>query len=187
MGKRFRKIRGMIKLAKKLEINVEADDNIIAYQAYRAGTSTVYKTTPQARGSSQPFTLLPFVTADFTSRYASKMSGRAYTDMGKLGATGATLNIEVGTEATATTTTGARIAGFNPAKAIITTLLETPVAKESKITLLTYKRRSGESYTFPFGKKNVHGQRNYPEMTGYLLKELGTGQRTIAFKQEIPQ
>lgn len=200
---RFRKIKGMIKLAKKMGVDITADENIKAYLDYRDGTSTEYKTTPQPRGSSKPATLIPFYVRAFTVdfRHAIKFSGRAAAQLTSLGVTEAGLNIDTGSGDTAAQR-GRIVRGFRPAKVIVTlsvtpgtttttdpvtgTTTTTVVTKKSGITLLDYKKRSGESYTLPFGAANAAGKKTYPEMTGTLLKEIGRGNVTVSFKQEKP-
>lgn len=186
-SRRFRKIQGMIKMAKKMGVDISLDDNIAAYLDFRDGTSTVYKTTPQPRGSSKPATLIPFYVRAFTVdyRHAVKFSGRAAVQASSLGVTEAELNIDTGTP-DSPAQRGKLVRGFNPAKMIVTLRAAAPTTKKSNITLLDYKKTSGESYTLPFGAANAAGKKTYPEMMGTLLKEVGQGTVTVSFKQEKP-
>lgn len=195
---RFRRIKKMIKDAKSFGINIDADDNIVAFKKYLSGNSESYEVSKQTRGASVPVTLIPFYVRAFGNQYrhSSKMSGRASQQMTTMGLSQADLNIDAGgsadggdagTTATTAAVPGRKVRGFDPAKVIVTIRLETPITgKKSGITLLDYTRTSGESYTYPFGARDEVGGRTYPEMTGKLLSEAGRGNRTVSFKQETP-
>lgn len=189
MAKRFKKIRGMIKMAKKFGVDITTDDNIKAYLDYRDGTSTsATKPKAVARGGSKIATLLPFYTRRFTAdfRHAVKVSGRASTEVVTLGAE-AELGIDLGTTVLTTQATGKVVKGFLPAKAIVKTGAATAAtSKKSGITLLDYKSYGGTSYTLPFGAINTAGKKTYVEQVGNLTKTLAVGNNTVSFKQEKP-
>lgn len=195
MGQRFRKIKGMIKKAKQFGIDITSDNNVKAYLDFRDGTSTDYKTTPTAKGSSRVATLLPFYTRRFTVdfRHAIKVSGRAATQLTSLGAS-AELGIDLGDAGDPTTggTAQARgkiVKGYQPAKMIVRvgTANATATTKKSGITLLDYKTFGKvPSYTLPFGAINTAGKKTYTEQQGNLTKEFAKGANTVSFKQEKP-
>ena len=184
--KRFSKLKGMIKQAKKFGVDITSDDNITAYLDYRDGTSTAYKTSPQARGASKPITLVPFYVGTYSNdkRHAIYMSGRAATQLTALGLSEANLNIDSG--GTSGASQGRRVRRYRAATVTVCQKLAAAVTKKSGITLLDYKKINGESYTFPFGQANLVGKKTYPGMCGFLLKEVAKGTVSVAFKQERP-
>lgn len=186
MAKRFSKLRYLIKTAKRMGIDVSADDNIKAYKAYRAGDGD-YKTTAVKRGDSQPISLVPFCVVGYTTKYVVSMSGRSFKQMGTLGVTEARLNIDSGTLNTTNTSQGKKIKGFIPAKAIVSSAVTSAVTTpKSQITLLEYNKLDKKSYTFPFGSQNVDGQKTQLDMQGYLYADLAKGTKNVSFKPEKP-
>ena len=189
MPQRFSGIKYLIKEAKKMAITGLADPqpNIAAYKAYRRGTSTAYKTTAVLKTGSHPVTLIPFCAEGITSRYASKMSGRAFTAMSQNSITDALLNIDSGgASGTQQATVGAtKTYGFVPAKAVLFVGTGSTSAATSGITLLSYKKRAGTSYTYPLGKGLTATEETYPQVTGKIFAAVSTGNRTVSFKPEV--
>ncbi len=187
MGKRFSRIRYLIKTTKAMNINVAEDDNIKAFKAFRAGDSS-YEVNAPKRGSSQPASLVPFCVSGYTVRYMTALSGRANTGMATAGVSETILNIEAGNGAATGTSRGRKVAGFTPAKAVVSVPKADAgdLTPKSQITLLEYARVSRQSFTFPFGKQNVAGQQSELEMRAYIYSEAAKGNRSVSFKPERP-
>jgi hypothetical protein len=183
--KRFSQIDYLIKKGKQMGINSDADDNIAAYRAYRSGTSDAYKVTPTNRQSLQPASLVPFCALNFTTRYMTRMSGRAFAAMGQNSVTQEKLNIDAATNTTEETGLGGqKQKGFQAAKMTLFVGAGTSTTVKSGILLTNYKRRTGTSFTYPFGKEDKPNEVTYPHMTGNLYKDFARGNRSVSFKPE---
>jgi hypothetical protein len=181
-GKRFKRIKQSIKFAKRIGVDISADDNIVAFKSFLAGDSAYKRTTNTKPGSRHPVSLVPFCVNGYTTRYIATMSGRSYTAIGNVGLSEAKLNIDGTTDASA----GRKQKGFKPAQAHIfvpTGATSTPI---SQIIKLEYKRIAGSSYTMPFGKQNVAGQQSELDMRGYIYATAAKEKRSVSFTVETP-
>jgi hypothetical protein len=182
---RFSQINYLIKKGKAMGINTDTDDNIVAYRKYRSGTSDAYKVTPANRQSLQPASLIPFCALNFTTRYMTRFSGRAFAAMGQNGVTQEKLNIDAATNTTEDTGLGGqKQKGFESAKMVLFVAAGTSATVKSGILLTNYKRRNGNSFTYPFGKDDKANETTYPHMTGNLYKDFARGNRSVSFKPE---
>lgn len=185
MGKRFSRIKYLIKTNLAMGIDMAADDNIKAFKAFRAGDSLTYDVKGTKRGGNQPAVLVPFGVTGFKTRYVTKMSQRSFSNMTTLGVTEARLNIDSGSAVDASIQ-GKKQPGFAPAKIIVGVPTAGGVATTPKsgITLLEYTKIPKSSYTFPFGKQDTLGQQSYVDMQGYLYAEVAKGGKSVSFKPE---
>lgn len=187
MGKRFKNIKYLIKQAKRMDIDISADDNIKAFKAYLAGDSD-FKRKSVKIGNTAPVSLIPFCVTGYTVKYLDSVSNRALTAVGEVGLSQAKLNIDAGATATADDANkGKKVRGYLAARATVAVLDPSTVSTpKSQIILLTYKRIASTSYTFPYGKADVPGQRTDLEMRGYIYAEAAKGPRTVSFSPERP-
>jgi len=201
----------MTKLAsvKFLAKNAANSAAIIAkYTDYRLGKNQPKVKAP-ARGPSVILALAPFDTKDPTKSVLVKASGRAMKADTKTatGGTDALLNIE----STTVPDTAKRRSGYKPAKVTIfipevasiaggaapTQASEdaaaptgsgaaddTTVTPLSRVTGLEYRRRLGNSYTYPFGSSATPGQDKEEGMMSYLYNKLSVGGKTMSFTGE---
>ena len=149
------------------------------YDQFIKGLSS-YTVEGQARGKSQRYKIEPFGIASTGQDFAIMGSGRI-TDS-NLSTHGLSLT-ELGLAALAETDSAFMDANYVPAKIIVKKLgAATPI--DSKITGISYKKRPGESYTFPFGRKASTD--NMFERMGALstLVKATTGDFGITFKPE---
>lgn len=111
------------------------------YRAYRAGTVQITR-GQQPNRPSEPVQITPFgFDLAGTTKAAVDVTTRSRL----------ALSAEIGTRAVALTADGEPIAGFIPAKVVAFFGTGTSVQATSEITLRTYQRAGGESYTHPFG------------------------------------
>lgn len=188
MGKRFSRVRYLIKTTKAMGVDISGDDNIKAYKAFRAGDAK-YDVAKVARGSRQPASLVPFCVYGYTSKYVVGLSSRSKAAMATNGVTEARLNIDLGTtntDAGSTTSQGRKPpSGFKPAKALVSNVNPTgKTTPKSQILLLEYTKIPKTSFTYPFGKQDIKGQQTEPDMRGYLYADVARGNRTISFVPE---
>jgi hypothetical protein len=168
---RFSKIR------KSIKDGLEGVD-ITAYKAYRRGDTKINAKNVN-RGPSVRRILSPFFREDFTDFVGTKISGRAFAAMGTVGLTEAKLGLGEIPSPIPTGTLIRKLRRFSPAKVIVF-LPEaggTPTTPKSTITTLEYKKIPGESFTFPFGKRNVPGFRDWLEIMVSLENTLTSGTR----------
>ena len=123
----------------------------------------LYKTDPDVRalpdeshqlqGRRKLVGIRPFgETFSDSAKYIVKISGRAFTEVDTGTGYGGTSSI-YGVETTVDDYT--KRAGFLPAKAVFAKRLATPesvTAAENRLTGRAYKRNTGETFTFPFGR-----------------------------------
>lgn len=105
----------------------------------------------QNQGTKKKVGLQPFGRPIDTSKTVVRMSGRAFTAVGTLPENART---SLGHETT--DFTGYRTDGsYKPAKVILANKLTNPVAvpkADNRITGRAYKKRTGETFTVPFGR-----------------------------------
>lgn len=123
----------------------------------------LYKTDPDVRalpeashqeqGRRKKVGIRPFgETFNDSSKYIVKVSGRAYTEIDTgtgYGGMGSVYGVVTALD------DYTKRAGFVPAKAIFAKRLTTPesvTAAENRLTGRAYKRHTGETFTFPFGR-----------------------------------
>lgn len=179
------------------------------YTDYKLGKNQPARKTP-VRGASVNVALASFDTRATTKNYIVKASGRAMV-AGTITATGATsavLNIDTTAPDTAKRVPGfksAKVTIFIPEEASITGGTAPTQAPEdaagplgtgaaddttktpfSRVTGLEYRRRLGNSFTYPFGSSTNAGQTNEEGMMNYIYEQLGKNGRTLSFKSEVP-
>lgn len=186
MGRRFKRIKYLIKETKKMGIDVSADDNIKAFKSFLAGDSDYTRKGTKA-GHRAPVSLIPFCVTGYTTKYVSIMSQRSLTNIGNVGLSEAKLNIDAGTQAAADDANkGRKVKGYAPAKAHLFVATTTVTTPKSQILLLEYNKINGAGYTYPYGKADVNGQRTDLEMRGYIYAEAAKGAVSVSFSSERP-
>lgn len=187
MSRRFKNIKYLIKQAKRMGIDVSTDDNIKAFKAYLAGDSD-FKRKSVKIGSRAPVSLIPFCVNGYTTKYLDSLSNRALGAIADAGLSQPKLNIDAGTTATADDANkGKKVRGYLAARATVAILdPATVTTPKSQILLLEYKRIASVSYTYPYGKADVAGQRTDLEMRGYIYAEAAKGTKTVSFSPERP-
>lgn len=187
MGRRFKRIKYMIKETKRMGIDISTDDNIKAFKSYLAGDST-YKRKSTKVGHRAPISLIPFCVNGYTTKYIDTISNRSLGAIAEVGLSQAKLNIDAGTTATADNANkGKKVRGYLAPRAHVTVLdPATVTTPKSQIILLEYTRIGSAGYTYPYGKADVAGQRTDLEMRGYIYAEAGKTNRTVSFTVERP-
>lgn len=176
---------------------------------YKLGKNQPSRKAP-ARGSSVVVALASFDTKATTKNTLVKASGRAMLAETRTatGASPAVLNID-----TTVPDTAKKVPGYKPAKVTIfirelATLTGTPAPAQapedapgpggtgsaddgtttpiSRVTGLEYRRRLGNSYTYPMGSSATAGQTNEEGMMNYVYQQLSTGGRSLSFQSEVP-
>ncbi|MEG4010403.1 hypothetical protein QUA41_30750 [Microcoleus sp. Pol11C1] len=200
---------GELSTIKYLVKNAEKVATITAaFTKYKLGQDQPKVNAP-ARGPSVLLALASFDTKDATKNTLVKASGRAMAAGTKTatGATDAVLNIETGT----TPDTARRRDGYKPAKVTIfvpevaskagepapaqgeedTTAPtgagsadSTSTTPISRVTGLEYRRRLGNSFTYPFGSSATPGQDKEEGMMSFLYARLSTGGKSLSFSGE---
>lgn len=182
----------------------------LKYTDYKLGRNQPVRKAP-ARGASVKVALASFDTRATTKNTIVTASGRAML-AGTRTATGAT-DLLLNIEATTIPETAKRVVGFKPAKITIFIpeiggLTGAPVPVQapedvvspsgtgaaddttatpvSRITGLTYRRRLGNSFTYPVGSSATVGQTNEEGMMNFLYRELGKGGKSLSFHSEVP-
>lgn len=179
------------------------------YTDYKLGKNQPARKAP-ARGASVKVALATFDTRATTKTTVVAASGRAMVAATRTatGASDTALNIDPTVPAEAK-----RVVGYKPAKVTIfipevASLAGAPAPTQgtddavspagtgaaddttatplSRITGLEYRRRLGNSYTYPFGSSATAGQTNEEGMMNFIYKELGTGGKTLSFQSEVP-
>ena len=199
--------------AKKVKYLVKYEAQAAAislkFTDYKLGRNQPDRKAPN-RGASVVVALSSFDTRGVAKNNLVKASGRAMVaeTQTATGATNTVLNIERTPPDTAK-----RIPGYKPAR--ITVFIpavasrageptpaqapadaagptgtgdadDTTLTPLSRVTGLEYRRRLGNSFTYPFGNSATAGQINEEGMMNYLYKELSTGGKSVSFKSEIP-
>lgn len=176
------------------------------YTDYKLGRNQPARKTP-ARGASVKVGVASFDTRSFTKNNIVTMSGRARGAQAATGATDALLNTD-----NTILETAQKVPGYIPAKVTIfipevAALAGEPAPAQapkdaaaptgagaaddttltplSRITGLEYRRRLGNSYTFPFGSAETAGQQNERGMMNKLYTELGKGGKALSFQSEV--
>lgn len=163
-----------------------------------------------ARGQTVKVGLASFDTRATTKNTIVGASGRAMAAETRTatGATDALLNVDNTILATAKKVPGyqpAKITIFIPEQASLAGQNPPPQAPEdaesplgtgsaddttttplSRVTGLEYRRRLGNSYTYPFGSSADEGQTNEEGMMNRLYRELAVGGKMVSFKSEVP-
>ncbi len=117
------------------------------YLDYKTGTTTLTKTAPSAAGVSTAYAVTPFGLGDGTTQHLIKVVNRQTARAGVLGLTPAELGLD-------TTVTDVNKLSLRPSKITGAKAL-TPATKTSQITGLTYKKRSTDAFSIPFGRKTA--------------------------------
>jgi len=181
----------------------------LKFTDYKLGRNQPARKAPN-RGASVVVALSSFDTRGIAKNNLVKTSGRAMLleTQTATGASNAVLNIDRTAPDTAK-----RIPGYKPARITIfipevASLAAAPAPVQapedvagptgtgaaddttltplSRVTGLEYRRRLGNSFTYPFGNSATAGQINEEGMMNYLYKELSTGGKSVSFKSEIP-
>ncbi|MEG4883004.1 hypothetical protein QUB75_19685 [Microcoleus sp. K1-B6] len=180
------------------------------YTDYKLGRNQPARNAP-ARGGSVVVGLASFDTRATTKNTLVRASGRAMLAETRTatGATDAILDIaSESLETTAKRMPGykpARITIFIPEVASLASATAPAQAPEdtaspagtgkaddtnqtplSRITGLEYRRRLGNSFTYPFGSSGTAGQTNEEGKMNYLYQQLAKGGKTLSFKSEVP-
>jgi|GEM_PF-5605774 len=179
------------------------------YTDFRLGRNQPARKTP-ARGPSVVVALASFDTRATTKNTLVKASGRAMLADTRTatGATNAVLNIDTTAPDTATRVPGykpAKVTIFIPEEATITGVPAPAQAPEdapgptgvgaaddatreplSRVTGLKYRRRLGNSFTYPIGSSATAGQTSEQGMMNYVYQQLSVGGRSLSFESEIP-
>lgn len=179
------------------------------YTDFRLGRNQPARNAP-ARGSSVVVALASFDTRATTKNTLVKASGRAMLPDTRTatGATNAVLNIDTTAPDTAT-----KVPGYKPAKVTIfipeeATITGAPVPAQapedapgptgvgaaddttreplSRVTGLKYRRKLGNSYTYPIGSSATAGQTSEQGMMNYVYQQLSVGGRSLSFSSEVP-
>lgn len=168
MGKRFNRIRYAQNVLKA------TGTAITAFQAFRNGTSN-YSTTSVDRGSDATTAIQAFGFG--TSKVIQvSYSGRSGGNLTGAGVSAALLGHQAATDAEF-------VAGFQAAKATVFVGTGTGAQATSKITGLPYKKRAGESYTFPFGKTTATDG-EFERQSAIFTAVEGNVNRSVTFRAE---
>lgn len=176
------------------------------YTDYKLGRNQLPRKAP-ARGASIKVGVASFDTRSFVKNNIVNMSGRARLAQTAAGATDALLNTD-----NTIPDTAAKVPGYVPAKVTIFIPEVAALAGEtaptqapedaaspsgtgaaddttatplSRVTGLEYRRRLGNSFTFPFGSSETAGQQSEQGMMNRLYTELGKGGKALSFKSEV--
>jgi hypothetical protein len=181
----------------------------LKYTDYKLGRNQPAIKAP-TRGASVVVALASFDTRATTKNTLVKASGRAMLAETRTatGATNALLDID-----TTAPDTAKRVSGYKPAKVTVfipelATLTGAPAPAQapedapspagtgsaddatltplSRVTGLQYRRRLGNSYTYPIGSSSVAGQTNEEGKMNFIYQQLSTGGRSLSFKSEVP-
>lgn len=179
------------------------------YVDYKLGRNQTKRKAP-ARGSSVIVALASFDTRATTKNNLVKASGRAMLPETQTatGATNAVLNVD-----TTAPETAKAVPGYKPAKVTIfipelATLAAAPAPVQapedttgpagtgsaddatatplSRVTGLEYRRRLGNSYTYPIGSSANAGQTSEEGMMNYVYQQLAKGGKSLSFESEVP-
>lgn len=172
MAQRFSNIRKSIK-------DGLTGADLTAYKEWRRGNTKIDAKNVK-RGPSVRKILSPFFREGFTDFVGTKISGRAFGAVGALSLTDTQLGLSSIPSPIPPGTVIRRLKRYSPAKMICFLPTAGGVAStpKSTITTLEYNKIPGESYTFPFGKRDVAGFRNWLEITVTLENSVIAGART---------
>lgn len=153
MGKRFNNLEDVVNTFTQAQIEaLPATNKYRKYYEWKRDPEKrkLPSTSISDRGRSRVVSLSPFGKPfDADNKVIVAVSGRSYDKLTDLG--GATLfNLQ-----TTPTATASKLAGFIPAKAILSQRLATSTtvtAASNRITGRAYKTSAGKSYTIPFGR-----------------------------------
>lgn len=168
---RFSKIR------KSIKDGLEGTD-LTAYKAFRRGDVKLDIKNVK-RGPSVRKIVSPFFVEGFNNFIGIKVSGRAFAALSTVGVTDNQLGLQDLPNPLPAGTAVRRLKNYSPAKLIcfLPTQGATPTSPKSAITTLEYTKIAGESYTIPFGKRDVLGFRNWLEITASIEGTLLPGVR----------
>lgn len=185
MGKRFSRYKFALKTVNGAP---PSGSPLADYQGYRNGTRTVTYTRDE---NSNPDSILAIYLIPFSEPedlyYLTGISERAN---GQVDLVGGVTNLKFKTPAQMVaedSTTESR--GFQPAKAIVFNGTGGSEPEPSRITGVSYKKRVGASYTFPYGiaEGATVLEANYINRTREIRNAVnpnGTN-RSVSFKPEI--
>lgn len=160
---------------------------ITAYKDWRAdGAAATYPAPVMpAKGGSVNKALLPFYfgAIDFVNFAVIKLSGRAFGAMAAVGLTEAKLNFDNIPDTIPINASYEVVDGFSPAKAVIFLPGTGSTSTKSRITANNYKKRIGQTYTLPFGKKDAPGKRDQKGMRAQIMSGVIAG-ANVSFKEE---
>ncbi|MEG4294222.1 hypothetical protein Q5692_35710 [Microcoleus sp. C2C3] len=163
-------------------------DKITAYKDWRAdGAAATYPAPVMpAKGGSVKKALLPFYfgATDFTNFAVVKLSGRAFGALAAVGLSEAKLNFDDIPDTIPPTASYEIVDGLSPAKAVIFLPGTGSTSTKSRVTASNYKKRNGQTYTLPFGKKDLAGKRDQKGMRAQILAGVIAG-ANVSFKEEI--
>jgi len=187
----------------------QADAITAKYVDFKLGRNQTKRKAP-ARGPSVVVALASFDTRATTKNTLVKASGRAMLPETQTatGATNTVLNID-----TTAPETAKAVPGFKPCKVTIfvpeaATMAgipaptqapedapgptgvgsedDTTVTPLSRVTGLEYRRRLGNSYTYPVGSSATAGQTSEEAMMNFLYQQLSKGGKSLSFESEVP-
>jgi len=181
----------------------------LKYTDYKLGRNQPDRAAP-ARGPSVRVGLASFDASQQIKNTIVRVSGRAMVPGARTatGADNATLNIDPTLIDTARRVPGykpARVTIFIPEQASLAGATVPSQAPEdavsplgagkadattttplSRITGLEYRRRLGNSYTYPMGSSGTAGQTNEQGMMNFVYVTLATNGRSLSFQSEVP-
>lgn len=170
MPKRFSRLKYAVK-----KLGATGGAAIEAYQRFERGESN-YTTTPVDKGAEVSVIIQPFgystdrpVITSYSGRAAQNLAG-AGVDAALLGHLAA--DPDAGYQP-----------GFIPAKAIVFVGTAAGVVTTSKITGLSYKKKGGASYTFPFGRVGAAAG-EFERQAAIVTAVEGTAARSVSFQSE---
>lgn len=185
MGKRFSRYKFALKA---VDAQPPAGSPLADYQSYRNGTRTV---TYNRDENSNPDSILAIYLIPFSEPedlyYLTGISERANGQVALVGGV-ENLKFKLPTDIADTdSTTESR--GFQPAKAVVFNGTGGAEPEPSRITGVSYKKRIGASYTFPYGiaASATATEANYIVRTREIRDAVnpnGTN-RSVSFKPEI--
>lgn len=150
------------------------------YQDWKSGKRAVEygdRDAGSRPGDLQRVTVKPFAFASAdTTEYIVDLSTRAQTNISAAGLSLAALGVKTDTSS------GTLIANFKPAKVTVTIVGTTSTPEESKLTGRKYKKKTANSYTFPFGR--TAGQAVYSEMKSVTLETADAANKVVTFQPE---
>lgn len=147
-----------------------------AYTAYKAwqDLEKPYKARP---AGSRPGGLIKVAVQPFgeesTAEISVPCSRRANQAVGEV----------IGARAPAATSTAVRRPGFSPAKAVVFVGTGTTTETTSEITNLSYQKKSGASYTHPFGGSS-DTEKEFEAQNAIITAVLTTQNRSVSFVPE---
>jgi hypothetical protein len=158
--------------------------DLTAYKSFRRG-DTKLDIKNVKRGPSARKIVSPFFLEGYNNFIGIKISGRAIAAIGTVGVTDTQLGLLDVPSPIPAGTAIRKLRRYAPARLIcfVPTAGGVSTTPKSQITGSEYNKIPGESYTLPFGKRDVAGFRNWLEITASIEGTVAAGVR-VSFKTE---